>query len=201
MIDEDALATAVAEDAFTGLIVVDVGERRALEQAHGFAHRAHHVPVTAGTRFGIASGAKSFTALVVMRLVEDRALRLEDPVRRLLGTDLPLIDDGVTVDHLLTHTSGMGDYLDEEADWDVDDYVLPVPVHLLGKPEAFVPVQRRRRHLHDGGRPPPILAGIPGRPDRLPRDGCADDPAAPRRARGGHALRHGLLAARHRQRW
>ena len=88
----------------------------------------------------IASGAKSFTALAVMRLVEDGVLRLDDPVRRFLGDDLPLIDDAVTVEHLLTHTSGIGDYLDEEADWDVDNYVLPVPVHLLGETEAFVPV-------------------------------------------------------------
>ncbi|MFF2390013.1 serine hydrolase domain-containing protein [Agromyces sp. NPDC058104] len=41
---------------------------------------------------------------------------------------------------LLTHTSGIGDYLDETADWNASDYVLSVPVHLLAETEAFVPV-------------------------------------------------------------
>ena len=62
-----------------------------------------------------------------MRLVEDGELRLDQPVRGLLGDDLPLIDDGVTIEHLLAHTSGIGDYLDEDSDWEVSDYVLTVP--------------------------------------------------------------------------
>ena len=32
----------------------------------------------------------------------------------MLGEDLPLIDDDVTIEHLLSHRSGIGDYLDEK---------------------------------------------------------------------------------------
>ena len=46
----------------------------------------------------------------------------------------------MTIEHLLGHTSGIGDYLDEEADWEASDYILPVPVHTLADTEAFVPV-------------------------------------------------------------
>ena len=46
----------------------------------------------------------------------------------------------MTIEHLLGHTSGIGDYLDEEADWEPADYILPVPVHTLADTEAFVPV-------------------------------------------------------------
>ena len=53
---------------------------------------------------------------------------------------MPLIDDGVTIEHLLTHTSGIGDYLDEDGDWDVSDYVLTLPVHTLTTAEAFLPM-------------------------------------------------------------
>jgi len=98
------------------------------------------VPNSSRTRIAIASGSKTFTALAVLRLVEQGVLTLDTPVRSILGTDLPLIDDAVTVEQLLTHTSGIGDYIDEEADWDAADYVLPVPVHLLADTEAFVPV-------------------------------------------------------------
>ena len=79
----------------------------------GLADRAHGVPFTADTRVAVASGAKGFTALTVMRLVEDGVLSLDTRARDLLGDDLPLIDDAVTVEHLLAHRSGIGDYLDE----------------------------------------------------------------------------------------
>jgi CubicO group peptidase (beta-lactamase class C family) len=140
VIDDAAVEAAVQKRSFTGVVTVDVGDRRVYERADGFAHRAFQVPNTTATRFAIASGGKTFTALAVLRLAEEGVLSLDTTVRGILGSDLPLIDDAVTVEHLLTHTSGIGDYLDEEADWDATDYVLPVPVHVLAETEAFVPV-------------------------------------------------------------
>ncbi|WP_413450016.1 serine hydrolase domain-containing protein [Georgenia phoenicis] len=137
-IDTQALDEAMA--AFTGVVAVDVDGQRTLERTAGYAHRALRVPISAGTRIAIASGSKAFTAVAVVRLVEKGLLRLDQPVRELLGDDLPLVDDRVTIEHLLTHTSGIGDYLDEEADWDVSDFVLPVPVHSLHTATAFLPM-------------------------------------------------------------
>jgi CubicO group peptidase (beta-lactamase class C family) len=140
MIDLDKLDAVALERSFTGTVTIDVGDRTVLERSYGFAHRALRVPNTPTTRFAIASGSKSFTALAVMRQVASGTLRLQDPVRRFLGDDLPLIDDDVTIEQLLTHTSGIGDYLDEEDDWDPADYVLPVPVHTLETAESFLPI-------------------------------------------------------------
>jgi CubicO group peptidase (beta-lactamase class C family) len=67
-------------------------------------------------------------------------LELSTPVRSVLGRDLPLIDDGVTIEQLLAHRSGIGDYLDEEAGLEVADYVLPVPVHELARTEDYLTV-------------------------------------------------------------
>jgi CubicO group peptidase (beta-lactamase class C family) len=139
-LDPDLIATAAARNAFTGIVTVDAGDQRLFERPYGFAHRAFQVPNTPDTQFAIASGSKTFTALAVLRLVEEGALRLEQPVRELLGSDLPLIDDGVTIEHLLSHTSGIGDYLDEEADWEASDFVLTAPVHTLTTAEAFLPL-------------------------------------------------------------
>ena len=67
-----------------------------------------------------------------------------------LGDDLPLIDDRVTVEHLLAHRSGIGDYLDEDADRDVTDYVLPVPVHQLADTEATCGARRPPAEVRAG---------------------------------------------------
>ncbi len=58
----------------------------------------------------------------------------------MLGSDLPLIDDAVTVEQLLGHRSGIGDYLDEDEHTDISEYVMPVPVHELATTEGFLAV-------------------------------------------------------------
>ena len=108
--------------------------------AYGYAHRAYRIPNTVDTRFAIASGSKSLTALAVVSLIEQGALRLSTTARSVLGRDLPLIGDEVTVEHLLAHRSGIGDYLDEEADHEITDYVMAVPVHELGTTEQYLAV-------------------------------------------------------------
>lgn len=143
------------ETSFSGVVRIDDGDRTVLARAYGLADRAHQVPNDVGTRFGIASGTKAMTALVVMSLVQDGVLDLSTTARSLLGEDLPLVDDTVTVEHLLAHTSGIGDYIDESDDLDITAYLLTVPVHRLvhaedylqvvdGYPQAFPPGERFR---------------------------------------------------------
>ena len=130
----------VADTGFSGVVRVDGPEGLELVQAYGLADRAHAIPNTPDTQFGIASGTKGLTALVVMRLVEDGALSLSTAARSVLGADLPLIDEGVTIEHLLAHRSGIGDYLDEELDLDLSEYLLPVPAQQLATTEDYLPV-------------------------------------------------------------
>ena len=138
------LGAAIREVAeatgFSGVVRVDQAGEAPTTHAFGLADRAHGVAVTVDTRIGVASGAKGFTALTVMRLVEDGVLALDTPARALLGTDLPLIDDGVTIEHLLSHRSGIGDYLDESEELDLDAHLLPVPVHQLDSAESYLAV-------------------------------------------------------------
>jgi CubicO group peptidase (beta-lactamase class C family) len=126
----DAVAEAVASvaDGFTGVAVVSSPEAPPFLLCSGLADRAHGVPFVESTRFGVASGSKTFTAVIVLRLVERGVVSLTEPIRTWLGDDLPLIAPEVTLEHLLTHTSGIGDYLDEEA-LEPDAYVLTRPVH------------------------------------------------------------------------
>ncbi|WP_457205575.1 serine hydrolase domain-containing protein [Nocardioides sp. P5_C9_2] len=136
----DAVRTTAERTGFSGVVRVDRAGRTELCVAHGYADRAHAIPNTPDTRFAIASGSKTFTALAVMALVERGTLTLGTTARSLLGDDLPLVADDVTIEHLLAHRSGIGDYLDESGGGDVTDYVLSVPVHLLATTEQFLPV-------------------------------------------------------------
>jgi CubicO group peptidase (beta-lactamase class C family) len=126
--------------SFSGVVRLETAGEVVLDGAYGLADRRWGIPVEAGTQFGIASGAKGLTALTVLALVERGVLALGTPARSLLGGDLPLVDDAVTVEHLLTHRSGIGDYLDESALGSVDEYVMPVPVHRLVTTEDYLQV-------------------------------------------------------------
>src|SRR5918995_2193621 len=129
-----------AESAFSGLVRVDHGDEVVLERASGFADRRRDIPNTPDTRFAMASGVKGITALAVMRLVEDGTLDPTTTARSVLGDDLPLIDDAVTVEQLLAHRSGIGDYFDEDLPGEITDYLLPVPVHQLAETEDYLTV-------------------------------------------------------------
>jgi CubicO group peptidase (beta-lactamase class C family) len=84
--------------------------RPVLLRGFGFRDRSHQLPVTPETVFGIASMTKSFTALAILRLQEDRALRVSDPVVRHLPefrTPDPRWTRRITLGHFLSHSSGL----------------------------------------------------------------------------------------------
>ena len=150
---ESELDAIAAETSFSGVVRVDRGDVTEIAKAYGFAHRGYEIPNEVDTRFAIASGTKGLTALTVVSLIEEGLLELPTTARSLLGADLPLIGDDVTVEQLLAHRSGIGDYLDEDSDLDVADYLMPVPVHELvttddylvaldGHPPKFAPGER-----------------------------------------------------------
>ena len=140
--DTDELLARVDElarrESFTGVVRVELSDTTPVAAAYSLADRAWEIPNRPGTRFGMASGSKTFTALAIVSLIVEGRLRLDTPVRSILGDDLPLIDDRVTIEHLLSHTSGIGDYLDE-SEWSPTDHVLPQPVHTYRVSEDFVP--------------------------------------------------------------
>ena len=130
-------AIAAAND-FSGVVRIDRDGEVELAKAYGLAHRGHEIPNAVDTQFAIASGVKGLTAVAVVSLIEDGSLELSTTARSVLGRDLPLISDDVTVEHLLSHRSGIGDYLDEDAAHEITDYLMPVPVHELATTEDYL---------------------------------------------------------------
>lgn len=140
MLLADTVDSIAAETGFAGVVSVDRGGEIEFARAYGLACRANQVPNTTDTRFAIASGVKGLTALTVVSLIERDALRLSTTARSVLGTDLPLIGDDVTIEHLLAHRSGIGDYNDEEAGHEITEYTLTVPAQDLATTEQYLAV-------------------------------------------------------------
>ena len=136
----DEVDRIARETGFSGAVRVDRGDELELAKAYGQAHRGLHVANTVDTQFAVASAVKGMTALAVVSLIIDGVLALETTARSLLDSDLPLIDDDVTVEHLLSNRSGIGDYLDEDVELDKGDYPMPVPVHELATTEQYLAV-------------------------------------------------------------
>lgn len=136
----EAVDLAARESGFAGVVRVDRAGEIGFARAYGLAHRAYGIANTVDTRFGIASGAKGLTALTVVSLIQDGAIALTTTARSVLGGDLPLIADEVTVEDLMAHRSGIGDYYDEEAGQDITEYVLGVPVQELATTEQYLAV-------------------------------------------------------------
>ncbi|MFN0151743.1 MAG: serine hydrolase domain-containing protein [bacterium] len=114
----DRVVSSLADDGrFSGALLLARNGEPVLRRAHGEADRAFHAPNRAETLFSLASTSKMFTGVAIARLVETGRLGWDDTVAQHLdGWLAPEIAARVTVRQLLTHTSGLGDYLDQVFD-------------------------------------------------------------------------------------
>lgn len=141
--------------AISGVVSVHQGDNTVFAKGYGMAHRAEAIPIQVDTRFATASGTKTFTAVAIAHLVEQGKFNFNTPVRECLDIDFSHWDTSVTVHHLLTHSSGIGDYFDEETQPDEDfaklfiekpTYMVQRPADILSwfqhKPMKFIPGER-----------------------------------------------------------
>ncbi|MGH2842449.1 MAG: serine hydrolase, partial [Solirubrobacteraceae bacterium] len=96
---------------FMGTILVARGGHVILAKGYGEANIATGVPNTPTTEFRIGSVTKQFTAMGILMLAAERKLKLTDPVCKYV-TGCPADWRHITINELLTHTSGIPDYLD-----------------------------------------------------------------------------------------
>jgi CubicO group peptidase (beta-lactamase class C family) len=128
-----------AQDLFSGAALITQGATRLYASAYGYASRAWRVPNNLDTRFDTASVTKLFTAIATLQLIDRGLLTFDTPVVERLGLeDTPLSRD-VTVRHLLTHTSGLGDDADEEAGERYEDLWKAKPNYSVVETRAFLP--------------------------------------------------------------
>ncbi len=113
-VDARAELRAFVADGSSTAAFAEVREdgRRLWRGATGTSDLATGQPVRADGRFRIGSVTKAFVSTVVLQLVAEGRLRLDDPVERHLPGVVPN-GGAISVRHLLNHTSGLYDYLDD----------------------------------------------------------------------------------------
>ena len=92
------------------VLAIQTPRRPAISVTSGYADASKTTRMDAARAFQVGSQTKMFTAAAILLLAKDGRLKLDDPVARFIpeATD----SAGVTIRHLLTHTSGVGDGID-----------------------------------------------------------------------------------------
>jgi len=114
----DALMSAYHQHGwFDGSVLVARRGEVVYRGAFGLANREWGVPTTVDARYRIASISKTFTAVLVLRLVELGKVRLDAKLTDYLPDYRKDTGDRVTIHHLLCHTSGIPDYANLPGFW------------------------------------------------------------------------------------
>ena len=109
------LEQAAAEDTFSGAALIAKDGIPIFEKAYGLANKGSNTPNNVDTKFNLGSINKSFTSVAIAQLAQQGKLSFNDPIGKYLP-DYPnkTVAAKVTIHQLLTHTSGMGMYFNEE---------------------------------------------------------------------------------------
>ncbi len=136
--------------AYRGLPGVAVGvvadQELVWAKGFGFADIARKVPMSAQTKFRMASHSKVFTATAIMQLREEGKLRLDDPVSKYLpwfNVKPAGPDDGeITIEQLLTHSSGLS--REFSAHWSTNEFPSAAEIEkgIADRQAAFPPATR-----------------------------------------------------------
>jgi CubicO group peptidase (beta-lactamase class C family) len=116
---DQCIRAYVDAHGFNGSVLVARGGRILLEKGYGWRDAARRLPNTATTRFQIASTTKTFTSTMVLRLVAAGGLSLADKLSRWYP-ELPYADS-VTIEQMLTHTSGIWNFTRGEIPTQADE--------------------------------------------------------------------------------
>lgn len=133
------------ENQFSGSIFVKQGESVHVQSSFGNANRADDIPNEKHTRFGIASGCKLFTAVAIAQLVEAEKLSFDSLLQDVLDVSFPYFHEEITVHHLLTHTSGIPDYFDEEVMDDFEELWIKTPMYHIRRLHDFLPLFQKEQ--------------------------------------------------------
>ena len=137
---EKCIRAQIKPEPFSGVVQISEGGRVLFEGAYGLAIRPEAIPNRIDTRFQTASGCKVFTATAVLQLIDRGRLKPETPLVACVEAEFPNYDPGITVHHLLTHTSGIISYFEEDLNPDYEALWRDTPMYGIRRPADFLPL-------------------------------------------------------------
>ncbi|MBP6389889.1 MAG: beta-lactamase family protein [Flavobacteriales bacterium] len=121
----DSLLHSLVGDAYGAGVLISVHDTLILSAGYGFIDSAHrHVP-TDSTLFNLASISKSFTAVCIAQLEAEGLLNRSDTLTRYFP-DLPADKRWITIEHCLTHTSGLAQHYAADGTHTLDEAVTAI---------------------------------------------------------------------------
>lgn len=109
---DELIQKLVKENIFSGNVLVAKNGKIIFHKSYGLASKEYNYPNDLSTKFIIGSINKMFTSTGILQLVEQNKLSLDDRVSDVLpGVLADDIAHKITIAQLLTHTSGLGDFL------------------------------------------------------------------------------------------
>lgn len=105
----DVYLSRAEKFGYQGIVLVAKNDEVILKKAYGLADRENNIPLTAATRFPIASEEKIFTAAAILKLEEQGKLRTRDSIAEYFD-NIPEDKKAITIHHLLTHSAGLPSY-------------------------------------------------------------------------------------------
>ena len=155
------LVLAASEMEFSGVISVFRDASTIFSKAFGYRDIKNKLPNTTSTIFGIASGTKIFTALGIGVLIDKGLISLGTTIGEIDQEYTSFVDEHATIQHLLTHTSGIYDYYDEEIEQDYDTFSVEIPWCELETPSDYYPLFKGKAIKFRRERDTPIpMAGM-----------------------------------------
>ncbi|MGE7760408.1 serine hydrolase domain-containing protein [Peribacillus sp. NPDC097895] len=136
---------------FSGVIGVKAGDVLIHSSAHGYSNRSDEMMNTTETRFGIASGCKLFTAIAICQLIQKGKLKFNSQLKDCLSIVFPDFHQNVTIHHLLTHTSGIPDYFDENVMADFEELWQKNPMYHIKRLKDFLPMFQNDMMMFEPG--------------------------------------------------
>ena len=128
------------DSKFSGVIHIEEDNQIIFEYFSGMEDRDKKIPITKDTLFAVASGTKFLTALAIGKLIDQKKLSLNDKAKDIFDLQIEWINSEITIKHLLSHTSGMSDYLDEDLLNDTKPIYFDVAYKDLVNPKDFIPI-------------------------------------------------------------
>lgn len=128
------------QNQFSGSVLVKRDNEVVAKVSYGYANRSEQFENNSYTRYGIASGCKLFTSIAICQLVESGQLSFETKLKDYLNVTFPRFDKDITIHHLLTHTSGIPDYFDEEVMHNFEELWDKNPMYHMRTLDHFLPL-------------------------------------------------------------